>query len=522
MSSPRNARAWLPIAFGAAGFLLLAWATWKTAWVSEDAYITFRSVEQLFAGNGPRWNPHERVQAFTHPLWFFLLSLARVVTDNLFLGALVLGGLLTAAFFVLAARKAAKGEPLRLAALAGLAVTSQAFVDFSTGGLENPLAHVLAAVTVLFGLALSAADEQALPRNFTGVFLSAALLYLARPDAVLLAAPFMALALRDGLRAWGAKRTAVKLLGAITPAIAWTAFALVYYGAALPNTAYAKLATGIPLADRVAQGLYYFANALQWDPVTPGAIAAAIAIALRSRKTAPLGAALVAWSAYIVWTGGDFMAGRFFTPLFAASVVTLVMLAPAKVLVLAVAAAAAAFAVNPQTPLRFDWRRAQMSRQDAHGIADEKSYYPTNSLAAWREVHKRYAVFPQHPWALAGSAFRFNTSNITSLGNIGMYGYHAGVEKIIIDGLALTDPLLARLPSVPQWRVGHYPRKIPAGYYESLHGGDNQIRDPVVRALYSQVRLATQAPLSTPGRWAAIVRLNLGLYERPRAWDAYE
>ena len=42
----------------------------KNAWVAEDAYIVFRSVEQLFAGNGPVWNPHERVQAFTSPLWF--------------------------------------------------------------------------------------------------------------------------------------------------------------------------------------------------------------------------------------------------------------------------------------------------------------------------------------------------------------------------------------------------------------------------------------------------------------------
>lgn len=39
----------------------------KNAWVGDDAYILFCSLEQLLDGNGPRWNPHERVQVFTSP-----------------------------------------------------------------------------------------------------------------------------------------------------------------------------------------------------------------------------------------------------------------------------------------------------------------------------------------------------------------------------------------------------------------------------------------------------------------------
>ena len=35
----------------------------KNAWMSDDAYISFRSVEQLIAGNGPRWNAFERMSA---------------------------------------------------------------------------------------------------------------------------------------------------------------------------------------------------------------------------------------------------------------------------------------------------------------------------------------------------------------------------------------------------------------------------------------------------------------------------
>ena len=72
----------------AVGLLALGMAI-KIAWVSEDAYIVFRSIEQLFDGNGPRWNPHERVQVFTSPLWYGVLCAARVASSNVFLNAVV-------------------------------------------------------------------------------------------------------------------------------------------------------------------------------------------------------------------------------------------------------------------------------------------------------------------------------------------------------------------------------------------------------------------------------------------------
>ena len=49
----------------------------RLAWLSDDAYITLRTVENLLAGHGPVWNVGERVQTYTHPAWFWLLALAR-------------------------------------------------------------------------------------------------------------------------------------------------------------------------------------------------------------------------------------------------------------------------------------------------------------------------------------------------------------------------------------------------------------------------------------------------------------
>ena len=45
----------------------------RAAWLADDAYITIRAVDNLVHGWGPRWNVAERVQVYTHPLWFWCL-----------------------------------------------------------------------------------------------------------------------------------------------------------------------------------------------------------------------------------------------------------------------------------------------------------------------------------------------------------------------------------------------------------------------------------------------------------------
>jgi hypothetical protein len=48
----------------------------RTSWVGDDAYITFRALENFLHGYGPVFNVGERVQVFTHPLWFLLQAAA--------------------------------------------------------------------------------------------------------------------------------------------------------------------------------------------------------------------------------------------------------------------------------------------------------------------------------------------------------------------------------------------------------------------------------------------------------------
>ena len=88
-----------------------------------------------------------------------------------------------------------------------------------------------------------------------------------------------------------------------------------------PNTAYAKLATGIPSLELARQGGLYLLNSLRWDPLTLAVIVAAVLWAVAARRVAAIAVALgiVLYLLYVVRIGGDFMSGRFLTlPLLAA------------------------------------------------------------------------------------------------------------------------------------------------------------------------------------------------------------
>ncbi len=75
------------------------------------------------------------------------------------------------------------------------------------------------------------------------------------------------------------------------------------------------------------------------------------------------------------------------------------------------------------------------------------------------------------------------------------------------------DPLLALFTPrlTPRgWRVGHYVRKVPAGYLETLMAGGNRIREPRLASFYDRLSLVIHGPLLDPHRLRAIWDLNTG------------
>ena len=483
--------------------------------MSDDAYITFRSIDNWLNGYGLRWNVAERVQSYTHPLWMLAVSGVYAATGEIYWSALGLGVLTSVATVALVGFGIARSTTTGILAIGPL-ILSKAFVDYSTSGLENPLTHFLLAAFywVLFN------HSQHKNSSFL-LALFTALLGMNRLDALLLVLPALLIHVSQNHRRTDVGALALGLL----PLVAWEIFALIYYGFPLPNTAYAKLGTGIPTSALVQQGLYYFEDSLARDPITLTTVVVGLmTIAWKPElRRSALGLGIVFYLFYIVWVGGDFMSGRLLSaPLLGAALLV------ARVPAAPFAAGAAAFAAmlvvgfsGTSSPLTSGPQYGGGSGEAAarpHGIADERAfYYPDTGLLP--RLQQRGHVDRQE-FALKGAAARERGTPGAAGQALGLYGFYAGPGVHILDVVALSDPLLARLDARANgWRIGHFTRPIPKGYPETLRDGKNRIEDANLAAYYSSIALITRGPLFSARRWQEIFRLNL----RPRnsQWEAY-
>ena len=57
----------------AAALALFGVVLFQTAWLTEDAFVTFRTVDNFVHGYGLTWNVSMRVQAYSNPLWMLLV-----------------------------------------------------------------------------------------------------------------------------------------------------------------------------------------------------------------------------------------------------------------------------------------------------------------------------------------------------------------------------------------------------------------------------------------------------------------
>lgn len=477
--------------------VLLAVVIVRASWVGDDALISLRVALNGAAGNGLVFNVGERVQAFTHPLWMGVMVLITAVFESPWYPLLVVSWSCALAAVWLLARRVAGGSPWGLTLLA-LAPLSAAFVDYATSGLENPLSYLLIA------LFAAAAVRTEATRQGVLAFLCAGLLWACRPDLILLVAPVCGW-LWWRLDGWR-RRWHALVLAAAVPA-AWISCAICYYGFPFPNTAYAKLATELPRGELVRQGVRYVFDSLDRDPLTLLVVVGACLLALARRR--PLERAVVlgvaSYLAYVVWIGGDFMSGRFFSVPF---VVALWLLAREERRSLALAVAAGAWVLAlflPTATLRsgsgqrawgFDVPGPALII-DGEGIADERAAYHLGRglLTGNRDRFVDVPVWPQ----VSGPAKRIDCT----CGGLGQRALAAGPAVYLVDPCGLTDPLLARLPvrRDQRWRIGHFERRIPTDYLETREDPDRKLVDPGLERYRRALETITMGPLWRAERW---------------------
>jgi len=500
--------------------LLLAYAVVlvRTAWMCDDAFITLRVVDNFVKGYGLVWNVGERVQAYTHPLWMFLLSAFYAFTREPYFTTLAISmtlSLATVALLLWVSRH----HLFTLLLVGVILIGSKAFADYSTSGLENPLAHLL--LVLFFILCLR---QPLNPSHAPLLGILAGLIMLNRLDHGLLVVPALLVTALQLPR----RRAFIMLAAASALVASWLLFSLIYYGFPFPNTFYAKQTTGIPRIEYLERGVGYLVDTAVVDGVTLFAIVLAVGLALWRRRPFTLLAAaagILLYVLYVIWIGGDFMGGRMFSAPLVASLTLLAAVEPSgrrAVAWVAVLLFALGLIVlnrpylTSAEPLRGTFtgsiETTLLGKPALFGvfsIADERQFYAQLWLLPIIQGKHEPTLFHS---ARLGLRWRENNGYFNVRGNIGMFGYYAGQRVYIVDLFALSDAFLARVKhnSVPNnWRIGHIFRPIPKGYINTKFTGKNSIASQELKDFYKKIQLITEGKTFSIERLYAIIDLNI-------------
>lgn len=287
------------------GVTAVALVVARLSWVSDDALITMRQALNFTHGWGPGFNATESVQGYTHPLWFLLWSGVGSVTNEWIVSITVIS-LLCVVVAVAVVMWNAKSALLVLLA-AGALLASNAFTEYSTSGLENPLAYLLAGVCIV--VLTSGAKRNLWSSVVVGLCVAA--LGLTRLDLLLVVLPVCV------YWAWMRRHDLKILLGAATgfcvPMLVWHLWSRATYSSFLPNTFEAKRNVDIPTLELMGRGLRYLWVGTVHDPATSIVLYLGLLVVLFMGRAIYRFCALgvVGYLGYVVLIGGDFMAGRF-------------------------------------------------------------------------------------------------------------------------------------------------------------------------------------------------------------------
>lgn len=303
------------------------WFIWRTSFQVEearafclfdDAMISMTYAWNLVQGYGLVWARYgDPVEGFTAPLWTFLMvpvHLLGLPPSKTSLVVQLLSLALLAANVVAVRRLALAhftpvGSPAAQLSVWLPAAVLTAFYyplnHWALQGMETGFQALLATLGVHLGLSVAFLSDRRL-RTYWAFFIVLAAAYLTRMDMALFVVVVLGfVAWRGGFR-WSEPGRWLPGLGfLLAVALGYQLFRWSYFGEALPNTYYLKLA-GIPLEVRLVRGAWAFARFAA--PLAPlfAAVGVALAALLRRDRRAHLPVAVVlAYFAYSIWVGGD-------------------------------------------------------------------------------------------------------------------------------------------------------------------------------------------------------------------------
>jgi hypothetical protein len=278
--------------------------------LADDAMISMVYARHLAQGDGLVWGDGHRVEGYTNLLWtlwmaflqLFGASELRVSLLVMISSAAIL--LLTVVVAGRICAELAPGRPGLQAAAMLLTGLYYPLAFWALRGLETGLVALLMSLMALLALRLSKRFERRWAWALAAT-MSAAL--LTRDETLIPCALTWAFLLWAGPRESRRRMSAYIGAAILLTVIGHEIFRLAYYGHALPNTYYLKLA-GVPLATRLHRGLESAAHTWIVTLYAPLLMAGAYFVARgrsRARGALLLVALLVGQSTYSVYVGGD-------------------------------------------------------------------------------------------------------------------------------------------------------------------------------------------------------------------------
>jgi len=487
------------------------------AWMTEDAFITFRVIDNFVNGYGLRWNINERVQIYTHPLWMLLNIPLHYIFGNGFLVGIFSSMFCSflAAFILL---RLCPHFWLQLI-ITVLLCFSRGMTEYGTSGLENGLFYLLLALIVH----VVVNREQLRYAAFWFSLLYGCAL-MNRLDAVFLFLPLFAL----GILFRTVPFKPVQICMGLVPLGMWLVFATFYYGSPFPNTFFAKLSGNLGNSN-YWQGVAYLKRTVRIDAVVLASfviwgimLLEQVMLLIRRRticiEVVALLIGCVLNVAYVVHIGGDYMVGRFFTSISFAVLCAMVLRARSPIplcereICLGMLVCAGCYATLYFNPEKHCW----LNRYECEGIEYRiVDTWRFESPVLGLSYDGILQLEPKHHWTGHGYKLRYNPpGGPIFAGNCGQMPYYAGPEVHFIDSFGLGDALMARMPVVRQFPlVGHSFHWAPHGYLESI-GGDFSKLDLGLLPLVNLMANITRGDLWSWERLHDIYLLNTGEFQR--------
>ena len=491
---------------------VLLFFAWREFWfLTDDAFITFRYIDNHRRGWGYVWNPppFQPVEGYSNFLWAVILEAVWVVTGlsppsaaNTVSLVLAYG---TLSLVFLAVWRTVLPEKWRrwrfLLALGALlyTLTNRTFITWTSSGLETAL-FVFCTTLWLFGVL-------ELSRNRKGWTLTvastgAAAAALTRPEGILLVVTTLLL---SAFRPWHHRKARnLFLLSPLAVVPAHLLWRRAFYGQWVPNTYYAKLTSAWPDA-----GLRYLASYFLeygvWAWLLLGLAALAILLwrvhreglpAGRIGRGLPLAIAASAFVGHLISygfvLGGDhfeYRACAHLIPAMALALARFVVVLPGAPWVGLVGLTAAVAAAQPIPWIHYARTRSINTRDqtfkmfvpvaDAFPAGPLRQYaLAFDNLQKWmmpRHVgtrHQEHKMFwldqiGSFPSRNNGKLVHWNGHPVFTIQTIGVPGW-VMPEVAIVDFHGLTDRVVAHNPvgEPPAMRLLAHERHPPEGYIE--------------------------------------------------------